>query len=79
MSKVVQVFAPAGERWKATEATPEPASVAPAVATIVPRRFAAAIGEVRAPAGAVLSTRTFATVALVPGLPAASVTITRRS
>ncbi len=73
---VVQVPAPAGERWKATEATPEPPSLDPAARATVPRRLAP--GSVRLAAGAVLLTRRPATVEVV-WLPAASLTSTRRS
>ncbi len=70
VSIVVQVPAPAGERWKTTEATP-PASVAVAVRATVARRLAP--GSVRATTGAVLLTPT-AVVDESRVLPAASVT-----
>ncbi len=73
---VVQVPAPAGERWKATEATP-PASLEVAARATVARRLAP--GSVRATTGAVLLTRRSATTAEVVWLPAASVATTRRS
>ena len=53
---VVQVPAPAGERWKRALATPEPPSAELEVTeTEAPRTFAAAAGAVTAPVGFVLS------------------------
>ncbi len=72
----VQVPAPAGERSKVTEATPEPPSLEVAPRATVARRSAP--GSVRVTAGAVLSTRRAATVSMAV-LPATSVTSTRRS
>ncbi len=76
VSIVVQVPAPAGERWKTTESMPDPPSDAVALSGTSPRRLAP--GSVRLAAGAVLSTRRPATVEVV-WLPAASLTSTRRS
>src|SRR4029450_8782500 len=50
---VVQVPAPAGERWNATDATPLPTSVASPSRATVPRRLAP--GSVRLTQGAVKS------------------------
>src|SRR5581483_2949702 len=77
VAMVVQVPAPAGERWKATLAIPEPPSVAVLERVTVPRRFAP--GSVRgAPVGVVVSMVTVRVV-LVVVLPALSVVVTRRS
>ena len=74
---VVHDPAPAAERWKATEATPEPEPSEPVpLSGAEPRRFAP--GSVSVPLGLVLSTVTVRT-ALVKGLPATSVVTTRRS
>jgi hypothetical protein len=73
---VVHVPAPSGERWNATDATPEPPSAALAESARLPRRNWP--GSVSVPVGAVLSMRTFAAVC-VRVLPAWSVTKTRRS
>ncbi len=73
------VHAPPAQWRKATEATPEPASVGAAVSAWPLRIAAAAAGAVMAnAAGAVLSTRRAATVSMAV-LPATSVTSTRRS
>ena len=77
---VVQVPAPAGERWKRALATQKPPSAEFEVTeTEEPRTFAAAAGAVTAPVGFVLSTRTLVIVVEVKVLPALSVVITRRS
>ena len=82
---VVQVPAPAGERWNRALATPEaePPTAGSAelevTETEAPRTFAAAAGAVTAPVGFVLSTRTLVIVVEVKVLPALSVVITRRS
>ena len=55
---LVQVPAPAGERWKTTVATPEPESAEFEVSATVPRTSASSIGAVIVPVGSVLSTRT---------------------
>ena len=73
---VVHVSALSGERWKATEATPEPVSAAVPESARLPRRNWP--GSVSVPVGAVLSTRTFAATSVCV-LPASSVTRTRRS
>ena len=73
----VHVAAPAGERWKATEATPEPASVAFALSETVPRRYAP--GSFIVAPGAVLSTTRSSTTADGLELLALSVTTIRRS
>ncbi len=70
VSIVVQVPAPAGERWKATEATPDPPSLAPAASATVPR--SGLPGSVTVPVGAVLLTVTVVVDESVV-LPAASV------
>ncbi len=75
----VQVPAPAGERWKTTVATPEPASAEFEVRATVPRTSAASIGAVIVPVGSVLSTRTWIVAGVDSALPAASVVKTRRS
>ena len=72
---VVQLLAPAGERWKTTCAI-EPASAAFACSATVARRFVP--GFARLTVGAVLSTATVR-VPLVKLLPAASVVTVRRS
>ena len=69
--------APAGERSKATEATPEPGSEAFAVSETVPRRLAP--GSFIVAPGAVLSTMRSSTAADGLELPTLSVTTTRRS
>ena len=75
----LQVPAPAGERWKSAEATPEVASPElEETLTLEPRRLAAAAGAVTEPVGLVLSTVTVR-VALAKELPALSVVTTRRS
>ncbi len=77
---VVQVPAPAGERWKSAEATPEPPSAElEETVTAAPRTLAEAAGAVTEPVGFVLSTRTLVTSAEVKLLPTLSVVITRRS
>ena len=77
---VVQTPAPAGERWNAAEATPEPASVElEETVTAAPRTLAPEAGAVIDPAGAVLSTLTLVTVAELKVLPTLSVVTTRRS
>ncbi len=76
-SIVVQVPAPAGERWKATEATPESGSLAPADRATVPR--SGVPGSARLAEGAALLTRRSATTDEVVWLPAASVATARRS
>ena len=76
MQICVQVPAPAGLRWKATDWTPM-ASVAVAVRFLVP--VIGVPGSARATAGAVLSTRRPATVAEVVWFPAPSRAIARRS
>ena len=70
-------FAPVGETWNCTCATPEPASAAAAVTVTVPRRFAG--GSSTEVVGAVLSTRTSASGSESVTLPAWSVTTTRSS
>ena len=76
----VQVFAPAGLRWKTIVSTPEP----PASAELLVRltggtpSSAPAAGAVTAPVGAVLSTRTVI-AAEVKELPALSLVTTRTS
>ena len=75
----VQVPAPAGERWNWTVATPEPESAELLVsATVVPRRFAPALGAVTVPVGSVLSMRTWIVAGAV-ALPATSLVNMRRS
>ena len=77
---VVQTPAPAGERWNAAEATPEPPSAElEETVTAAPRTLALAAGAVTEPVGFVLSTRTLVTRAEVKVLPTLSVVITRRS
>jgi hypothetical protein len=76
---LVQVPAPAGERWNWTAATPEPASAELLVSAIVPRTFAAAAGLVTEPVGSVLSTRTWMVAGAASAFPAESVVKTRRS
>jgi hypothetical protein len=76
VSTVVQLAAPAGERWKATETTPAPESVAAPESVTLARRFAA--GASRLTAGAVLSTPTVSDAEVVE-LPARSVVTARRS
>ena len=48
---VVQVPTPAGERWKTTEATPEPGSAESDETVTVPRRTLPLPGAVREPVG----------------------------
>src|SRR5712692_1007567 len=73
---VVQVPAPAGERWNWAEATPEPPSAElEETVTAVPRTFAEAAGAVSEPLGAVESFTSVSTVA-AEVLPAASVLVT---
>ena len=74
---VVHVPAPAGERWIATFATPEPPSVPVASTVTVPR--SGVPGSVRPAVGAVLSTRRFVTVVDVAVPPAVFVAIARKS
>ena len=75
----VHVPAPAGERWNCTVATPEPESAESLVsATVVPRRFAPALGAVTLPVGGVLSIRTV-TPAEAVELPETSLVNVRRS
>jgi hypothetical protein len=69
---VVQVLAPAGDRWKAALVTPEVASAESDVRLIVPFTMALDAGAVRLPVGLVLSTVTV-TAEEVVVLPAASV------
>jgi len=69
---VVQVPAPAGERWKLALATPEVPSAELEVKLTVALTMAAADGAVRLPVGAVLST-VMVTAAEVVVLPALSV------
>jgi hypothetical protein len=69
---VVQVPALAGERWKTTVLTPEPASAELLTRAIDPRTFAPPAGEVTEPVGFVLSIRRLATT-LVLVLPTLSV------
>ena len=77
VSTVVQVPAPAGERWKVSEATPLPPGSEPEpVSETVPRRLAP--GSSREAVGAVLSTVTVR-VAGVWLFPATSVTTARSS
>ena len=71
--------APAGERWKTTVSTPDPASAEFEVSATVPRRSAASAGAVTEPVGSVLSTRTWIVAGVDSALPAASVVNTRRS
>ena len=65
--------------WNSADATPEAASAELAVTVTVARTMADESGNVTAPVGAVLSTRTLAMVAEVATFPATSVVITRRS
>src|ERR671937_11801 len=74
----VQLFAPAGERWNCTDATPEPPSDGLALTVIVWRTAAPSAGAVSEPPGSVLSTRTV-TAAVGAELPALSATTTRKS
>ncbi len=77
---VVQVPAPAGERWKSACCTPEPPSAEfEETVTALPRTFALATGAVIEPVGFVLSIRTFVTSADVKLIPTLSIVITRRS
>ena len=77
VSTVVQLPAPAGERWKVSEATPLPPGSEPEpVSETVPRRLAP--GSSREAVGAVLSTSTVM-LPEVKELPAASVVCARRS
>ena len=70
---VVHEEAPAGERWKATEATPLVASAAVAVSAIVPRTLAPVDGAVSEAAGAVRSSVTVTTASAVwPALSVAT-------
>jgi hypothetical protein len=55
---VVQVPAPAGERWKAAEATPELGSAESDETVTVPRRTLPLPGAVREPVGEPESIRT---------------------
>ncbi len=77
---VVQVFAPAGERWKVAFSTPEPESAeSELTVTPEPRTKALFAGAVRPPVGLVLSTRTRTEVSPeLTVLPALSVVVTRR-
>jgi hypothetical protein len=76
---VVHVPAPAGERWKVADATPEPESAESEETATVPRTLALEAGAVTEPLGDELSTITFATLAEVNEFPMLSVVITRRS
>ena len=70
---VVQVPAPAGERWNWAEATPEPPSAeSEETVTAAPPTLAEAAGAVMAPVGAVESLVKVRVVAL-PVLPTLSV------
>ena len=73
---VVQVPAPAGERWNWAEATPEPASAElEETVTAAPRTLAEAAGAVSEPVGAVESLVKVRVVAVLV-LPALSVLVT---
>ena len=77
-SIVVQVPPPAGQRWKATEATSvPPGSEAEPVSVTVPRRLAP--GSLSAAMGSVLSTVTARVSVAAVWFPTWSVTRTRRS
>src|SRR5206468_3178965 len=69
--RVVQLPSPAGDNWYTVQSTPHSASLVVEASVTVARTFAP--GLVIVAVGAVLSTRTFATVALVVTLPAPSV------
>ena len=65
--------APAGERWKATVATPEPASAESLASTTVPPTAAPFDGAVTEPVGAVASTSHVKVTSEASVFPAASV------
>ena len=77
MQIVVQALVPVGSRWIVTLVTPEPASLAAALTVMVCRTYAP--GSITDTAGAVLSTRRFATTAEFDALPATSTACARRS
>src|SRR5262249_61895624 len=77
---VVNEPPPVGRISYRTDATPEAESDVEAWSgTAEPPTMAPAVGAVSEPEGGVLSTRRFATTALVPVLPVPSVATTRKS
>ena len=80
MLMVIHIPAPATERWKDADETPEPASPElDETGTEGPVPPAPGDGAVRDPVGAVLSTLTLPTVGELNVLPTLSVVTTRRS